>query len=64
MADRIYKYAKDVLDIIDNAQYENGDPVACDPIVSTITIFNWDQVKTSDQALINAAAIAHGFHVV
>lgn len=64
MADRIYKFAQDVIEAIDNAQYNNNEPVSADPVVSTITIFDWDNVKTLDKTAINTLAVAKGFSVV
>ena len=64
MADRIYKFAKDVIDAIDSAEYNDNSPVSADPVVSTITIFNWDDVKALDQTTINTLAVAKGFSVV
>lgn len=64
MADRIYKFAKDVIDAIDNSQYNNNDPVSADINVSTITILNWDDVKTLDKTTINTLAVAQGFSAV
>ena len=64
MADRIYKFAQDVIDAIDSSQYTDNEPVAFDPVVSTITIFNWDNVKALDQITINTLAVAKGFSAV
>ena len=64
MADRTYKYGMDVVEAIDNAQYNNNDPVSADINVSTIIITNWDDVKTLDKTTINTLAVARGYSVV
>ena len=64
MVDRIYKFAQDVAAAIDSAQYEDNEPVSADINVSTITIFNWDNVKALDKTTINTLAVAKGFSVV
>ena len=64
MANRIYRKYENIRTTIDNAEYTNNDPVGADIQAPTITIINWDDVKTLDQISIHTQATLEGFSVV
>jgi hypothetical protein len=52
MTNRQWIFAKDVLDVIDQSLYNNGDPVGAASNLPTITILHWDNIRLQDQILI------------
>ena len=59
--DKTFTHGIILKDTVANAEYTNNDPVSSSPSLSSITIYNWDDVKTLDKIAITAEATAEGY---
>lgn len=59
---KIFRHAPDLLQAIDEAEYTDNTPVMADPsAISSVTIENWDDIKTLDKIAINTNAALNGY---
>src|SRR5574342_230523 len=59
---KIFRHAPDLLQAIDEAEYTDNSPVMADPsAISSVTIENWDDIKTLDKVAINTNAALNGY---
>lgn len=59
--DKTFTHGIGLKETLDNAHYNNNDPVSSDPHFSSVTVLNWDDVKTLDKAAITTEATALGY---
>ena len=61
---RVFVLAQDLVDAIDQAQYTDGTPVSANPMLSSVIVEDWDNVKALDKANIRTQAALFGFQEI
>lgn len=64
MTDKTFSHAVPFQQTLDNAEYNNNEPVSFTPNFSQVTIINWENVKTLDQTAITAEALAYEYTAI